>query len=159
MGGMGGDLRRIRGIADYQFGRGCGAALFPPDVTITYSNNTGRIRHIHLDDVLLATLRPTDGLFTLTIRGAERLISNVECPGLTVTVSDEASEFAVKGKNVFAKHVVDAGDGIRPGNEVIIINRNGGVLAVGRALLTRREMLSFGVGVAVKVRRGRDRDR
>jgi uncharacterized protein with predicted RNA binding PUA domain len=159
MGGMGGDLGRIRGIADYQFGRGCGGALFPPDVAITYSKNTGRIRHIHLDGALLATLRPTDGLFTLTIRGAERLISNVEFPGLTVTVTDEAAEFAAMGRNVFAKHVVDAGDNIRPGTEVIILDRRGGVLAVGRALLTRREMLSFGVGVAVKVRRGRDRDR
>ena len=159
MGVMGGDLRRIRGIADYQFGRGCGRALFSPDVTITYSKNTGRIRHIHLDSDLLSTLRPTDGLFTLTIKGAERLISDVGCTGLTVTVTDEAAEFAAMGRNVFAKHVVEAGDGIRPGTEVIILDQRGGVLAVGRALLTKKEMLSFSVGVAVKVRRGRNRNR
>jgi len=33
------------------------------------------------------------------------------------------------------------------------------VLAVGRALLNRVEMLAFKVGVAVKVRRGRSKDR
>jgi uncharacterized protein with predicted RNA binding PUA domain len=159
MDGMGRDLRRVRGIADYQFGRGCGGALFPPDVAITYSKNTGRIRHIHLNSDLLATLRPTDGIFTLTIKGAERLISDVECPGFTVTVTDEAAEFAARGRNVFAKHVLEAGDGIRPGTEVIILDQRGDVLAVGRALLTKKEMLSFSVGVAVKVRRGRDRDR
>jgi len=158
MSGMDGDLRRIRGIADYQFGRGCGEALFPPGVTMTYSKNTGKIRHVHLDGVLLASLRPTDGFFTLTIRGAKRLISNVERPGFTVTVTDEAAEFAAKRRNVFAKHVVNAGNAIRPGDEVVVLDQGEGVLAVGRALLNREEMLSFGVGVAVKVRRGRDRD-
>ncbi len=150
------DLRRIKRIADYQFGSGCGAALFPDNVAIEYSKNTGRIRHVTLDGVLLASLRPTDGLFALTIAGAERLASDVESLGFTVTVLDEVEEFICLGRNVFAKHVVDAGEKIRPGDEVIILNSKRRVLAVGRALLNREEMLAFGVGVAVKNRRGRD---
>jgi predicted RNA-binding protein (TIGR00451 family) len=63
------------------------------------------------------------------------------------------------GKNVFAKHVVEAGVNIRPGDETIVIDSKNRVLAVGRALLTREEMLTFCVGVAVKTRRGRNRDR
>jgi len=156
---MDGDLRRIRAIADYQFGPGCGAALFPEGVTVARSKNTGRIRHIHLDGVLLATLRPTDGLFTLTIAGAELMVSGVDAPGFTLTVADEAVEFVAQGRNVFAKHVVDAGDGIRPGDEVVVLDPGRRVLAVGRALLNGEEMLAFGVGVAVRVRRGRDRHR
>lgn len=153
------DLKRIRGIVDYQFGAGCGAALFPEGVTITRSKNTGRIRHVYLHDVLLASLRPMDGLFTLTIAGAERLLAGVDDPGFTVTVEDEVSGFIAQGRNVFAKHVVDAGEAIRPGDEVVVLDSGGRVLAVGRALLNREEMLAFGVGVAVKVRRGRSRHR
>ncbi len=64
-----------------------------------------------------------------------------------------------QGRNAFAKHVVDAGEAIRPGDEVIILNSRREVLGVGRALLNREEMLAFDVGVAVKTRRGRARDR
>ena len=156
---MEGVLRRVRGIADYQFGPGCGAALFQEGVTIIYSQRTGRIRHIYLDGVLLASFRPTDGLFTLTIAGAECLVSKVDAPVFTVTVTDEAADFVAQGRNVFAKHVVEAADAIRPGGEVGVLNSKRQVLAVGRALLNREEMLAFNVGVAVKVRRGRNRDR
>jgi predicted RNA-binding protein (TIGR00451 family) len=153
------DLRRIRAIADYQFGPGCGAALFPEGVSIERSRNTGRIRFVRSDGALLASLRPTDGFFALTIAGAERLVPGIGSFGYTVTVTDGVSEFISQGRNVFAKHVVDAGRGIRPGDEVIIVDSKKGVLAVGRALLNREEMLAFGSGVAVKTRRGRARDR
>lgn len=153
------DLRRIRAIADYQFGPGCGAALFPEGASTERSLKTGKIRLVHVGDVLLASLRPTDGMFTLTIAGAERLAKGVKDLGYTVTVLDEVSEFVSQGRNVFAKHVVDAGEAIRPGDEVIILNPKREVLGVGRALLNREEMLAFGVGVAVKTRRGSARDR
>jgi len=153
------DLRRVRGVAEYQFGPGSGAALFPDGVSFEHSKRTGKVRFIRRGDVLIASLRPTDGLLTLTIAGAERLVSQVNPLGCTVTVQDEVGEFVSQGRNVFAKHVVDADDGVRPRDEVIVLDSKKRVLAVGRALLTREEMLAFGVGVAVKTRRGRDRDR
>jgi predicted RNA-binding protein (TIGR00451 family) len=152
------DLRRIMGIADYQFGAGSGAALFPEEIEIERSKNTGRIRLIRLGGSLLASLRPNDGLFTLTIAGAERLTSKVEVGDSAVTVSDDVAEYVAQGRNVMAKHVVEAGDGVRPGDEVIVLDSKMRVIAVGRALLNREEMLAFGVGVAVRTRRGRDRD-
>lgn len=152
------DLRRIRGIADYQFGAGSGEALFPEGIEIERSKNTGRIRLIRLDGSLLASLRPNDGLFTLTIAGAERLASKVKIGDSVVTVSDDVAEYVAQGRNVMARHVVEAGGGVRPGDEIIVVDSKKKVIAVGRALLNREEMLAFGVGVAVRTRRGRDRD-
>ncbi|MEM2127200.1 MAG: PUA domain-containing protein [Candidatus Bathyarchaeia archaeon] len=152
---MSGDLRRIRGIADYQFGRGCGQVLFPEGVTFTHSERTGRIRHIYLNQTLLASIRPNDGLITLTIAGAERIKDLIKDLGLYVKVGDEAAEFISMGRSVFAKHVLEAGGRIRPGDEVIVVDEGGNILAVGTALLSGDEMLSFKAGVAVKVRRGR----
>jgi 7-cyano-7-deazaguanine tRNA-ribosyltransferase len=152
------DLTRIRGIADYQFGPGSGAALFPGDIKIERSRNTGKIRLITLNDTLLASLRPNDGLFTLTIAGAERLVSGAEVRDSMVTVLDDMAEYISKGRNVMAKHVVEAGDGVRPGDEVIVLDSKKRVLAVGRALLNCEEMLAFGIGVAVRTRRGKDRN-
>jgi uncharacterized protein with predicted RNA binding PUA domain len=153
--GLSGDLRRVRGIADYQFGRGCGRALFPDGVTFTHSRRTGRVRHIYLDHVLLASIRPNDGLIALTIAGAERIKELLIGFGLYVRVGDEAADFISKGRSVFARHVVEAGEKIRPGDEVIVVDGGGNVLAVGTALLSGSEMPHFKAGVAVKVRRGR----
>lgn len=151
------ELERVRSIADYQFGPGCGAALFPDGVTLEHSKKTGKIRFVRLGEQLLASLRPTDGMFTLSIAGAERLVSRIEGLDYTVKVLDEIAEFAARGKNVFAKHVVEAGASIRPGDEVVVLDSKKMVLAVGRALLNAEEMLAFGVGVAVRTRRGRER--
>jgi len=78
----------------------------------------------------------------------------MDSPRLWVRVQEEAVSFVAKGRSVFAKHVVDADDEIRPQEEVIVINAKSEVLAVGRALLTGEEMKAFKRGVAVRVRRG-----
>jgi len=147
-------LRRIRSVADYQFGKGVGEKLFPDNVKIVYSKRTGRIRYIYFSGIRLATLRPTDGLFSLSIAGAKRIAENASLAKCFVTIQDDVSEFIAKGGDVFAVHVLKADDEIRPKDEVIVVNENGEVLAVGRALLSGKEMIAFKVGVAVKVRRG-----
>ena len=148
------DLQKIRSVADYQFGRGVGAKLFPDTVRIVYSKNTGKIRHIHLGDEMLATLRPTTGLFVLTIIGAKRLVCEIDTSKLGVKLEEYAEPFVAKGRSAFAKHVIDADDEIRPYEEVIVISQKNEVLAVGRALLSGTEMKAFSRGIAVRVRRG-----
>lgn len=71
-----------------------------------------------------------------------------------VRIQKEAEPFVAKGKSVFAKHVVEADKEIRPQEEVIVINGKNRVLAVGRSILTGKEMTAFKRGVAVRVRRG-----
>jgi len=147
-------LQKIRSVADYQFGREVGTKLFPDTVNIVYSKNTGKIRHIHLKEELLATLRPTTGLFVLTLAGAKRLVREVKPLRCWVKVHDDAEPYVSKGRSAFAKHVIDADAEIRPQEEVIVINRENEVLAVGRALLSGTEMKEFSRGMAVRVRRG-----
>ena len=147
-------LRKIRSVADYQFGKGVGNKFFPDTVRIVYSKNTGKIRHIYLGDDLLATLRPTTGLFILTIAGAKRMMREVNPPRLWVKIQDYAEPFVAKGRSAFAKHVTEADDEIRPNEEVIVVSQKNEVLAVGRALLSGTEMKAFSRGMAVRVRRG-----
>jgi uncharacterized protein with predicted RNA binding PUA domain len=147
-------LRRIRSVADYQFGKRVGAKLFPENVEIIYSKRTGRIRYIYLNGERLATLRPTDGLFSLSIKGAKRIAENPRSAKCFVTIQNDVSEFIAEGGDAFAAHIVKADDEIRSKGEVIVVDEAGKVLAVGRAVLSSGEMKSFKVGVAVKVRRG-----
>jgi predicted RNA-binding protein (TIGR00451 family) len=146
-------LHKIRAIADYQLGQGAGEALFPDTVDLAYSRRTGRIRHIYLNGTLLATLRPTDGLFSLTVDGARRLLQATPAR-LWVQVQDDVADFIVQGRSVFAKHVVDCDEAIRPEEEVVVIDSHRAVLAVGRAVLTGKEMKAFQRGVAARVRHG-----
>lgn len=147
-------IRKVRCVADYQFGKGAGEELFPDDVSLVLSRRTGRVRHVYLNQELLATLRPTDGLFSLTIKGAERLMEAGCSKNLLVKVQGDVSSFIEKGRNVFAKHVVSASEEIRPREEVIVVDPDDRILAVGKALLSGREMKFFTRGVAVQVRRG-----
>lgn len=147
-------LKRIRSVADYQFGKGVGIKLFPENVKIEFSKRTGRIRYVYLDGKRLATLRPTDGSFSLSITGAKRIAENRDSAKCFVTVKDDVSKFIAEGSDVFAVHVLKADDEIRPKDEVIVVNESGEVLAVGRAVLSGEEMKAFKTGVAVKVRRG-----
>lgn len=147
-------LQRIRAVANYQFGADIGDALFRKNVLITRSRRTGRIRHVYLDKVLLATLKPKDGFFSLTVAGAAKLLGALASPRLRVVVREDVAEFVLRGGDVFARHVVQTDTSLRAGEEVLVVSPEDKLLAVGKALLTGKEMLAFKRGVAVKVRRG-----
>jgi conserved protein with predicted RNA binding PUA domain len=150
-------LTRIRSTADYQFGKGIGAKLFPENVDIEYSKATGRIRYVYLNGERLATLRPTNGLLSLSITAAQTVAENRGSAKCFVTVQNDVSKYIADGGDVFAVHVVAVDKEVRAKDEVIVVNENGDVLAVGRAVLSASEMLPFKTGVAVKVRHGREK--
>ena len=148
------NLAKVRSIADYQFGKGVGAQLFPDNIEIQYSPRTGRIRYINLNGERLATLRPTDGLLSLSLKAAEFMAQNTPFAKCFVTVQNDVSKYIAEGGDVFAVHVVKVDEEVGAKDEVIAIDENGQVLAVGRATLSSREMKAFKTGVAVKIRHG-----
>jgi len=148
------NIYRLRRIAEYQFGEGIGDIIFPDDVKIEISKRTGKIKRITLKGKVLATLRPRDGMIALTVEGAKKIKEKTKPPKLRVTVMNEVAKYIRKGRNVFAKHVKDADPEIRPGSEVIIVDEEDNLLAVGKAILNGKEMIAFKSGIAVKVRRG-----
>ena len=145
---------RVRSIADYQFGKGVGTKLFPEDITIQLSPRTGRIRYINLNGERLATLRPTDGLLSLSIKAAETMAQNIPEAKCFITVKNEVAAYIAKGGDVFAVHVVKVDDEVGAKDEVIAVDENRQVLAVGRTMLSSVEIRAFKTGVAVKTRHG-----
>ena len=146
-------LRRVRIIADYQFGPGAGNALFPDTVRFSLSR-TRRISQVLNGDMRVATLRASDGLFTLSELGARRLHGSFPYPKLRITVNSEATPFVGAGKTAFAKHVLHADPDLRAHDEVLLVDEKDALIATGQALLSPREMMAFNKGVAVKVRQG-----
>jgi len=145
-------LKRARIIADYQFGRGAGNALFPDDTTYSLSK-TRRLRYLYSGKERIATVRASDNLLTLSMLGARRLHSLFDSPHLRVVASDDAAPFIVKGGNLFAKHVVGVDEEIRAGEEVLVVDSQDRLLATGTAVLAPEEMLQIKRGLAVQARK------
>jgi 7-cyano-7-deazaguanine tRNA-ribosyltransferase len=141
------------GVVNYQFGSDLGS-LFGRGIFVTCSRRTGRMRHVYKNGKLLGTLRPKDGYLALTIDGARLILRGTKHPPNLVVVQSDVADFIRAGGDVFAKHVVDADEELRPAEEVIITDQSGELVGVGRAVLSGYDMRFFKRGVAVKVRRG-----
>lgn len=120
-------LTKIRSIADYQFGQGAGEKLFPEKVDIQYSNATGRIRYIGLNGKRLATLRPTDGLLSISVGAARVIKEKVASAQCFVTVQQDVSKYIAEGGDIFAVHIFKADDEIHAKDEVIAVDEKGQV--------------------------------
>ncbi len=145
-------LKRARIIADYQFGRGAGEALFPEDTTYSLSK-TRRLRYLYSGKERIATVRASDNLLTLSMMGAGRLHTRFKCPRLRVVAMEDAAPFVAKGGNLFAKHVLSVDPEIRAGEEVLVVDAQDRLLATGTAILAPEEMLQIKRGIAVAARK------
>jgi len=146
-------LRIVRDIADYQFGRGVGERIFPDGCRVEVSRRTGRPKYVYLEDVLLATVRYPDNLLALTLEGGRRLREAMGGGAPRVVVRGEAVERLKRGMDLTAGDVVKCDVEIRPGEEVLVEDEVGRLLAVGRASISSETMLELRRGVVVKVRK------
>ena len=142
----------LRTVADYQFGQGAGPALFAGDLDVERSTS-GRPRQIAGPDGRIATYL-TDGRLSLGLEGARRLRAALDPPAYRVVVGEESDPFVRDGRNAFAKFVRSVDPSVRPGDEVLLVDGDDGLLAVGRAELSARAMVDFETGMAVLVRHG-----
>ncbi len=148
------DMMRIRAVADLQFGKGASDVLFKGDVILKKSRKTGKIRNVMADGEHILSMRAGDGFFTLKEGGAVRLHGGFPSPRLRVVVDTETTEFNREGKNVFAKFILDADPDLIPGDEVLVVDEADKLVAIGRTIMVRDELLAFNSGVGIKVRQG-----
>lgn len=151
------EMLRVRATAELQFGQDAAAALLEGMVELVLSPNTGRVRNVLAGGEHVLSLRARDGLFSLRLPGARRVVAVVGAPRLRVAVEDDAAAFAAEGKNVFARFVRDCDPKLRPMEEVVVVDGSDRPVACGRALMVREEMLAFRRGMAVRVREGSGR--
>jgi len=148
------DLARVKAVSDYQFGKGASDLLMDGKVELVKSKNTHKIRNVLVDGEHVLSMRAPDGFFSLRPPGAKRLMKGFASPRLRVMVAEDSEAFNREGKNVFCHFVKDCDPGIVPMDEVMVVSESDALLAVGRALMTREEMLAFKKGLAVRVREG-----
>ena len=150
------DLRKIKGISDYQFGNDITDILFDKSekIRIERSKNTKKIRYVYYNNNLMLALRPTNGLFTLSLFSAKKIIENTQTPRLRAIILTEVSDFIRKGRNVFCKHIVNIDNNLRTLDEVIVVNQKDELLGLGRLKIPIPYIKAFKTGVAVNIRKG-----
>ena len=131
-------LNELRSVAKYQFGKEAEAIITDDVVT------KGRYhRNVYSDGKQLALLNRDVGLYTLNLEGGRRLAEL----GIHVVEID----FDLKTNSLFAPGIVNADLSILPKDEVVVV-KDDEVVAVGKAVLTGREMVESRNGIGVKIR-------
>ena len=115
------------------------------------SKRTGMLREVLDGDTIVGMIRPEDGFFIPNIEGARRL-SRVLKGRFTVKVKDEYVKNVLEGLSVYTDHVLELDDGIRPSDEVIIVDSAGEVVGTGKTILSAYEINDFDHHPFVKVR-------
>ena len=137
--------RTLRALADYQFGDRAGDDLFGDDLAVE-----GRYPKLVAREAgeQVAAVVPQYGSLAFTLGGAARARDR----GVVARVAID--DFVPHG-SVLAPGVVDADDGVRVGDEVVVEGPR--AFAVGRAAMSGAEMVGSTRGVAVDVRHGEER--
>lgn len=132
-------LHMLRSIARYQFNTKKADKMIPSDYKLR-----GRFdRRLMHEDEQIAVLHHDNGLYSLNMKGGHILND--------IGVNWVEIDFSLQTNTLFAPGVVDAYPGILPKDEVVI-TRNGGVVGVGKAIMTGKDMKNGEKGVAVRVR-------
>ena len=147
------DVLRLRALLSYQYGPETGQVLDGRRVEVERSTATGRIRKVYVDGVFFGSIRASDGFILPSVEGGRLLLKVLPRGRYAVVVSREAAPFVAKGRTVFCKHVIDADPGIKAGDEVFVVDEDGRLLAVGRAVVSGIEMKKLRKGECVKNRK------
>ena len=137
------ETKTVQAIADYQFGRGVGDALFPRS-EIELNGRYPKLQVCDAEGTQLAVMVPQYGMLALSLAGANRW-QQVVPDAATVQID----EFVPHG-DVLAPGVTDADPAIRPGEEVLIDGP--AAFGIGRAVMDGEAMVEAERGVAVDVR-------
>jgi len=133
----------VQATADFQFGPGAGELLVPENARLGGKPYRQIICRIGKEQV--CSFIAESGTLSLTLLGGQKLAAlNRYWVGLDAS--------SVKGGSIFAVGVSEADYSIRPGDEVIVLNENQDVIAVGRSEMSGREMCELDRGRAVSIR-------
>lgn len=137
---------------DALFGKGV-ASVLPNEISFLYSRKTGRIKSFGVNNELVGTLR-SDGGIALTILGASIFMQSNDFKQNCIIPIHDATPFVSEGRSLFCKHVEWFGSNINIGSEVVVIDKNDDVLAVGKSVVSQSQLRGRIGDVAVKVREG-----
>ncbi|MCS7132243.1 MAG: hypothetical protein NZ918_00775 [Aigarchaeota archaeon] len=146
-------LKIVRDITDYQFRKGVGERLFPDNCRVKVSGRTKRPKYVYFDGEILATIRYPDNLLALTMAGARRLLDVASNIALKVILKKNSVEKIKQGMGPLPREIVYFDERIKPGDEVLLLDEDGELIAVGRAVVSGSTFKGLERGIVVKIRK------
>ena len=148
------DVKRVRTILDYQFGKGFGKNITSGETELVVSRKTKRLRNLLLNGEHIASLSHRRGMFILQKKGAELIHKSSNSPKFRVIVDSETAQFNRKGKSVFCKFIEDIDSNLKCMDECIVVTPDDQLIAFGKLLVSPKELQLGQQGMAVRVRSG-----
>lgn len=108
----------------------------------------GRVRYVYINGRHALTLRPTTGLFTISEPMAEIIVRAEAPPRFRVVVRGDRE---IRG-SVLARDLVEMDESIRPGDEVVVVDKSDRIIGTGRARVSASMARSLEYGEIVRVR-------
>ena len=143
------ELVRMWGILAYQFDPIVASSLLTPKESIeVITSSKGEIRYVIRNGKRILTLRPSSGTFSISLEAAEIIVKVSNSPKYRVIIKEDRE---LKG-SILARDVMKADVGIRPSDEVIVVNQDDKVIGVGRAKVPGDFMKLLSYGEVVRLR-------
>jgi phosphoadenosine phosphosulfate reductase len=150
------DMAWIRALIDLQFGHGCGEAAIPRGrlMLLNKAPDIDRMDEVIVDGHVIGAVRfdiARGEKFLPRGATAARMQSNVSRSWVKV---DAGAVEAIRDRkaSALAVGITEACDDIEPGDDVIVLDADGGAVSVGMAKMSTREMKEAERGTAVKTR-------
>ena len=115
-----------------------------------------RLKEIKINSKSAGVFGARTGYFIPSFYGAIQLRKYMPKKDYCVIIKKEVVSFAKKGRNVFAKYVKYCNYKIRPHDYVFVVDEKFNLIALGQALMNKREMNEFSFGVAVRIRKTKE---
>ncbi len=122
------ELKLLRARAAFQWDWTVANKLFQENVEYILDISRGKIKYIILEGEVYLTLRPNDGLFSLSLKAGEVIRRTTEPPRYRVIVRGDRE---IKG-SVLARDIVAVDSDLRAGDEVLVVDTADRLLGVGR---------------------------
>lgn len=136
-------IKRLRSVADFQYGIGTGNVLFSDNIRT--KGKYPRDLQIFREKNQIGSLNSKTGYLSLFPNTAE-LISSI---------SNNILEFGtdqVKGSNIFAPGCINADERILPNDEIFVVFENN-VVATARALVAGKDMNKMTSGIVAEIKK------
>ncbi|MGA1793308.1 MAG: phosphoadenosine phosphosulfate reductase family protein [Thermoplasmatota archaeon] len=155
---FGRDLEEIMSAADSQWGPGAGECLIVPDepVLLNPCPSPDRLDEIIIRGQVIGSIafnleRMRTSLILRESGGRALSMNGFRPEKGSVVIDDSVIAFLLDGKNLLCPGIVDADRNIKEGDEVLVLDERGAIIACGNARKNGKDLVNtHGMGVKVR---------
>ena len=137
------EINKIQNLVDYQFGKDFHSSIITENSFIKEIRNK---KYLFVNKQRFAGIDSSTGLLQLELLAAEKMLK------LNKNIIKYAGD-SFQGSSLYCAGITEADEKIIPGDEIILINKDGNLLGVGKAQISGKDMVTYEKGLAAIIRK------